>query len=33
MLSSAAETWPGPGVLGNVDDTQDEFGQQPPDLR
>jgi hypothetical protein len=33
VLSSASEAGPGPDVVGGVGDTQDEFGEQAPDLR
>ncbi|MFE0026774.1 tetratricopeptide repeat protein [Amycolatopsis sp. NPDC059021] len=33
VLSSAPEVRPGPDVVGGVGDTQDEFGEQAPDLR
>lgn len=33
VLSPAAEAWPGPDMVGGVGDTQDEFGEQAPDLR
>jgi hypothetical protein len=33
VLSPAVEAGRGPDVLGSVGDTQDQFGEQPPDLR